>query len=1034
MNTFDWRNIKGGFAGFESFALRFVNSQFPSSSGWNATGTTRDGNRDAYTVIVGFQPYPTAEEQWWMEAKYSTEADRLTRYRLDATVVSAILCGNVSKVIFVTNIVVNTKTILDIRMALYNAVHCREVFFCTKYTLEYWLSQNPEIANEFFGYGGNSHFEFPELFVIGDMEFYSIISQNLSFQEPIRLLQRGKRYCACFSVFCTRNRRIRVNLGRHIKGITFCSSRYFELNERENHLRVEFKIDLNYTGGNGQNGNSGPVFQIGGREVVSKYIVEVAKDEVIIELEVQQNILSDLKTQLKTFQAQNFSFCYCLQGNSGVGKSFILDQFVLSLETGKFPLFSLRISTSVADTNRMLLEMLLFIYFPYLAPETIDEEYLLNLKGCYLSSLLKELVASKNSFDKLCAIFSSVQEDSFFPTVMSINQRIVILDDLHKLGPPQKHFLIQLLLNALNRKIPLFFILCGQSSFFCGEFEILRQHAVLKEQECVLSSADILKSLPLIETEHCLIDPQFFSEIFPNLVELLSFRRYIATLKEEINGPQSFILAGQSFFKSRISEQEIINQFSTVLAGNEELNELCNSIYWSEDGIPLPYRDFQSIRNAATLLSMKLVRYRENNYIVPYHDIYQRYYRHHFHRPTLLHFVQLSSIQTLQETLDWQSDRGQLWNLVEQTEQMIKEHKFYSAHYLLEYSFTQGNRDMLISRLGEQIYYKLYMCFAMATANVSVMQSGREIFKRIKEETWYSTDAVILEVCEDATWELVNSLYEWLEFDKSISCIEDLFSIIQRLQLLGRRDNEQKKCNHYHDAMVIRTLIKSEQRLPDVEADYQTHCKNMLAYDFIYRYHTFKVRYGLTIMREDMKQAHTIMLESVKELMETRGPEDRYYLWSSFAAHYLDLLLDEKPGTLQLVLNCHEKLKKNFFNDYRKKNFAIAAYYYCHHDMNSGNRYLFQEMKIERELRSRQKAFYYETIALYEYLYGSLEQALDALYNASLVFKDLMSYLDIIRHNEILIKSGKGDRKTAQFCCNYVLQENIYYVDPRCAW
>lgn len=57
-----------------------------------------------------------------MEAKYSAEATQensiISRYRLDATIVSAILSRNISKIIFVTNLEIASKTIADIRKAL----------------------------------------------------------------------------------------------------------------------------------------------------------------------------------------------------------------------------------------------------------------------------------------------------------------------------------------------------------------------------------------------------------------------------------------------------------------------------------------------------------------------------------------------------------------------------------------------------------------------------------------------------------------------------------------------------------------------------------------------------------------------------------------------------------------------------------------------------------------------------------------------------------------------------------------------------
>lgn len=66
---------------------------------WKKTSTTHDGNKDAYTVIIGFLPNLLENEVWWMEAKYSTNKIYLSRFRLDATIVSSIFNRSVSKII-----------------------------------------------------------------------------------------------------------------------------------------------------------------------------------------------------------------------------------------------------------------------------------------------------------------------------------------------------------------------------------------------------------------------------------------------------------------------------------------------------------------------------------------------------------------------------------------------------------------------------------------------------------------------------------------------------------------------------------------------------------------------------------------------------------------------------------------------------------------------------------------------------------------------------------------------------------------------
>ena len=144
-----WAEIKDSFRGFERLALLFVKTNFENPT-WEKTSETRDGNKDGIAYVFGYQSTEGGKSQWWMEAKYSTERTIVTRYRLDATIVSAILQGNVKKVIFVTNIDIRAKTIIDIRKALSKATACHDVKFCTKPVLEDWLCNNIDIYNNFF--------------------------------------------------------------------------------------------------------------------------------------------------------------------------------------------------------------------------------------------------------------------------------------------------------------------------------------------------------------------------------------------------------------------------------------------------------------------------------------------------------------------------------------------------------------------------------------------------------------------------------------------------------------------------------------------------------------------------------------------------------------------------------------------------------------------------------------------------------------------------------------------------------------------
>ena len=130
----NWEKIDDGYKGFEKLAVRYVQTEYDSR--FCQTSDTRDGNKDAvledeiYTIILGYQATSKSTEEWWMEAKYSDSKEILPRYRLDATLVSAILKGNVKRIFFVTNTNIQSQVINDIRQAIIGAIGYMKILMC----------------------------------------------------------------------------------------------------------------------------------------------------------------------------------------------------------------------------------------------------------------------------------------------------------------------------------------------------------------------------------------------------------------------------------------------------------------------------------------------------------------------------------------------------------------------------------------------------------------------------------------------------------------------------------------------------------------------------------------------------------------------------------------------------------------------------------------------------------------------------------------------------------------------------------------
>ena len=247
MYDIDWTKIRNDSIGFEELAREYVKDVFSFPYGkWQETSTTHDGNKDAYTIIIGFHPNLLENEVWWMEAKYSTERLYLSRFKLDATIVSSIFNRSVRKIIFVTNIDIKAKVISDVRTALYNGTSCKEAYFCTKKALEFWLYINPDIYKTYFDAPLPHPSGSKDLFVSEDINIYSTVNKMRDVTS-LNNLVTNKLYEAHFKLVSNCNQKITISSAS--KGIKRISASSVNIQQGENSLVVKFKVEdifLNY--------------------------------------------------------------------------------------------------------------------------------------------------------------------------------------------------------------------------------------------------------------------------------------------------------------------------------------------------------------------------------------------------------------------------------------------------------------------------------------------------------------------------------------------------------------------------------------------------------------------------------------------------------------------------------------------------------------------------------------------------------------------------------------------------------------------
>ena len=414
----NWETIVDGFRGFEKLALEFVEENEPQNGcSWKPTKETRDGNHDAilarevsdtpkpdFAVFVG---YANNVDVWWMEAKYSAEATQensiISRYRLDATIVSAILSRNISKIIFVTNLEIASKTIADIRKALIFSNSCSEVKFYTKSHLENWLLDKPF---SFFGSKFKctldmyNQLEKPYFNHIEELSFYSI--GNNFFQEPLSSVYVGGIYEIHFSISvykdfdATLNSCIniqllsedskKIHLKKGINDYVFyaCIPENLEYEpisklDSPGEYKTLQPISIAYLL---ENESSTEDFEI---QIIPATAIKIINSENIFFDIPSQNKLVDKLCKDLTDHTHNPDCKFSLisiYGSSGIGKSYVLQLFKNKLMKEKQHILcsTYTFSGDKIDDIKVIKKIIFQLFFPYLYFEDLDSDYVNELR------------------------------------------------------------------------------------------------------------------------------------------------------------------------------------------------------------------------------------------------------------------------------------------------------------------------------------------------------------------------------------------------------------------------------------------------------------------------------------------------------------------------------------------------------------------------------------------------------------------------------------------------------------------------------
>lgn len=1036
-----WGNIKDGPAGFESLALKYVEREFRFPNGaWKATAGTHDGNKDAYTIIVGYHPYADQDETWWMEAKYSTSEKRkyLTRFRLDATIVSSIFHKKVSKIVFVTNIEVHSKTISDIRVALQKAIGCKEVFFCTKQVIEHWLTHNADIYREYFDDPLPSCEKDQLLFVSEDISLYPYPSENCYIEE-CNYAYLDKVYQAYFKLISSKA--CKVSMVTAQRGIQILQGRSLELVQGENPIRVLFKFTKKYrvyiTGEDGRELRRLELFKINKTcAVMLKSPIEILQStDCRLLIQSQTKAMEKLVNKVKGFQKKPVMSIDLLYGGSGTGKSYVVQQFIASKQMRTEHTFYHNFKNDPIENNVHLLNLVFFLLFPYVNPDEIDSNYLKEIAEITeIPSSLIWMADKKAQPNQLAAAFQKYCETrgSVLPHRCAINSRYIFMDNIQNLDPTASDFLRGVLHEISDKQCSVFILLIGQNHVLDSSFyRAIRQTYGVEELNCRLETTDIVTNIKALTSFDFSRYSEIVDDYFPNLIVLVEFLKYIQ-LNPLVRDITDFVTAYISFINGDMSETLVLSQFANA-TGNEKVKSLCFMVYTAPNGIALS-NDNQSEANI--LLRCGIIKFNEQNRLVPFHDIYTDIYRRAYRISK--RDAGIAYIDELDEARDhfmFSGSPADLAHDADRITQLRKTGQFYSVCYILDSLFDKSVSLALAglksSLKNSEIYYQLYFDYAYAAVNCSHRRIGYDDFEKIYQEIKTKTSVKMRLLKMEVLFELMNSNYNISLFQNAMRFYREFQEVMGLLirsgQLSSRRiDNEMfVLCEN------MRILIQSARGKKRSESMFLRWRNTLKATPYLHYYIDFHLRYAHTLYTVDPMRALQYTKEGYTCLPEEGRGISKLWCLAQFQLLYLTTIIQRDYSKLPELEAVTEASKRNYYSSYRHRNLALCAILYVIGDVDKADERFFSDMAHPRKLRARLQGFYYETLALHYLAHKENSKALDALERAAVVFQNTPDYLRTVRHNQKVLKRGLFLPKRMDYNLGGALRRDWYYIDPR---
>lgn len=993
------RDANGGI-NFEEIAFEYVVDEFPGYA-WERTAQTHDGNRDAFAVITAFSATNSIEEMW-MEAKYSKKNIRMSRHTIDKTIVSALVSGNVHKIVFVTNMQISEKTKKEVIRALSVDGLNYQIFFRTKYDLEVWLTQEEngrKVFQKFFDGLDVSEYMVNNFKVLGNLSFFENEMNDYLYAEPVNTLEVNKTYSVYAKIYSPRETRLSIRPSNNQKlTITYDET---GINQGINTVKFRLRITSNVQS------NFSILFS---DSIVNEEYTELIQvkeaPSYTIRTQSQDKVLADLFSSFSNYENGNNTQYFCIAGHEGVGKSYLLRKFIESEKLRHQYVIYYEFGYNSDENNIFLIELYLKLFYVSASINSIKSSDIFSKPCRDAVSLIKK--GNRRGVSKWMqnTIFQDLLPSSY------CNNRIILLDNTELLTEAQTIFLRNLLMSLESTRSHSFLLVSGKSPFMQNQIHWLK-----------FTNEDIANNIKSNQLDVQTSLLHFLADAINNVSAFSFFMDLYKRDQEHKDLPYRM---SREKIGTIVSKE--IEKYLLEIKDQNELTDLLKLVYILRSGFPYDMLMDEDRQSMSKLIVNNLVVMGNNGY-ESINSLFCEYFRN-----MIVEFDEKSSVLTRYSRLLSQLPdemlriklSGSKWPeylvcVNRRTDSLMKEYDYQTIVYLLTPLFSEFSGK----QHKGQIWHELQFKYIYSKANIDPLFHIVDKFLSFSDELQNSNNATDMCLRIRALSEVCCFKFEEADIQGSLDTAE---KVSELASYYSDKSDGIKSALNLCDATRILSLSAMD-KIEEAEAQLKIVKRKWSNRD----YAVTLLRFARYLLHIDTKKAKKLFEESLPVLSACKD-----WKWKPscvFLLAFIDYLSGNKNAVRSQLM-----MIRNEFHQYaslHRSNFRlIAALELVDHDISTTWENSFcerwDEYKLLSEARFKKEKGQDNLVeGAYAFLKADYETMRTKLIAAQDIFEQFGdSYKVIINHN--LSLSEKIENRRVEICTSYpILDKDCYYLDPR---